>query len=197
MQIRTILKHAWAEIEHDRNYKYSGVLPDEIKRRFAILAGVLELADKEFDNISLAIDLYKKNVAEKTISGDLDIRINTTALREFLKNKFKNVIDKGELTPDFAEGENKIIDELVKFGIKTLGELEKIIPEDYEMKIVGYDDENFLSSIRNFMIISDENRYFKEAWNHNWDGLDNSGILTSYGVDINKLAFDYDLDFIS
>ena len=196
VQIRTILEHAWAEIEHDRNYKYSGVLPDEIKRRFAIIAGVLELADKEFDNISLAIDLYKKSVAEKTNSGDLDISINTTALREFLTNKFKNAIDKGALTPDFAEGENKIIDELDKFGIKTLAELEKIIPKDYGMKVGDYKDENFLSSIRNFMIISDENRYFNEAWNHNWEGLDNTAILTTYGVDVNKLAIDYDLDLL-
>ncbi|WP_188047733.1 GTP pyrophosphokinase [Vibrio vulnificus] len=43
IQIRTILQHAWAEIEHDRNYKFSGKLPDELSRRFKILAGVLEL----------------------------------------------------------------------------------------------------------------------------------------------------------
>ncbi|MCZ7403162.1 MAG: hypothetical protein O8C61_13145 [Candidatus Methanoperedens sp.] len=195
-QIRTILEHAWAEIEHDRNYKYTGVLPDGIKRRFAILAGVLELADKEFDNISLAIDLYKKIVAEKTISGDLDIKINTTALREFLTNKFKNAIEEGAITPDFVEYENEIIDELFKFGIKTLGELEKIIPENYELKIVEYPDHNFISMIRELMIINDENRYFKKVWSNDWNGLTHCALLTSYGVDINELKEKYELTFI-
>ncbi len=39
IQIRTILQHAWAEIEHDRDYKFTGELPINIKRRFRILAG--------------------------------------------------------------------------------------------------------------------------------------------------------------
>ncbi len=196
VQIRTILEHAWAEIEHDRNYKYTGVLPDEIKRRFAILAGVLELADKEFDNISLAIDSYKKLVAEKTKSGDLDIKINTTALREFLMNKFKNTINKG-LEPNFAGGENEIIDELNKFGIKTLGELEKIIPEDLEKKIVDFQGENFIGLIRDIMIINDGNRYFGEAWNGNWTMLERGdNILTSYGINLNELAEKYGLTLV-
>jgi len=42
IQIRTILQHAWAEIEHDRNYKFSGELPDDIKRRFKLIEGTLE-----------------------------------------------------------------------------------------------------------------------------------------------------------
>jgi ppGpp synthetase/RelA/SpoT-type nucleotidyltranferase len=30
IQIRTILEHAWADISHDRNYKFDGVLPPDI-----------------------------------------------------------------------------------------------------------------------------------------------------------------------
>jgi putative GTP pyrophosphokinase len=190
VQIRTILEHAWAEIEHDRNYKYTGVLPDKIKRRFAILAGVLELADREFDSISLAIDSYKKLVSERTKSGDLDIKINTTALREFLKDKFKNAINKG-LEPDFADFEDGIIDELNKFGIKTLGELEKIIPDDLEMKISDFSDENFISLIRDLMIINDAGRYFNDIW-PGWKFRSNiDPILNSYGIDIDELIMNF------
>lgn len=34
IQIRTLLQHVWAEVEHDRSYKFSGVLPNHLKRRF-------------------------------------------------------------------------------------------------------------------------------------------------------------------
>jgi putative GTP pyrophosphokinase len=48
VQVRTILQHAWAEIEHDIQYKSSTTIPVEIRRRFMVLAGMLELADREF-----------------------------------------------------------------------------------------------------------------------------------------------------
>jgi ppGpp synthetase/RelA/SpoT-type nucleotidyltranferase len=45
IQVRTILQHAWAEIEHDIQYKSSVAMPSVIRRRFMSLAGLLEIAD--------------------------------------------------------------------------------------------------------------------------------------------------------
>lgn len=52
IQVRSILRHAWAEIEHDLGYKSSVGVPREIRRRFARMAGLLELADDEFDKLA-------------------------------------------------------------------------------------------------------------------------------------------------
>jgi len=53
VQVRTVLQHAWAEFEHDIRYK--GTISDEhapdLNRRFALAAGLLELADREFSAI--------------------------------------------------------------------------------------------------------------------------------------------------
>lgn len=48
IQIRTVLQHAWAEIEHDLRYKGKVLLTEEVERNFARVAAVLETADLEF-----------------------------------------------------------------------------------------------------------------------------------------------------
>lgn len=52
IQVRSILQHAWASIEHDRGYKPASGLPADQKRAFARIAGLLEIADQEFDRVS-------------------------------------------------------------------------------------------------------------------------------------------------
>lgn len=52
IQIRTILQHAWAEMEHDIQYKSSDEIPTGIRRRFLALAGMIEIADREFPSYS-------------------------------------------------------------------------------------------------------------------------------------------------
>lgn len=48
IQVRTILQHAWAEMEHDIQYKSAMEIPIIFQRRFIALAGLLEIADREF-----------------------------------------------------------------------------------------------------------------------------------------------------
>src|SRR6266446_3741631 len=46
VQVRTIIQHAWSEIDHAISYKRS--IPTELDRRIRTLAALFELADKEF-----------------------------------------------------------------------------------------------------------------------------------------------------
>lgn len=48
IQLRTVLQHAWAEVEHDLGYKADDAVPEAIRRRFGRVASVLEIADQEF-----------------------------------------------------------------------------------------------------------------------------------------------------
>jgi putative GTP pyrophosphokinase len=96
IQIRTILQHAWAEIEHDIQYKAADAIPTEIRRRFMSLAGLLEIADREFQAIQ---DADRKLTTEARASvkrGDLgSVEITADALRAFLD---ENLGPDGRLT---------------------------------------------------------------------------------------------------
>ena len=48
VQVRTILQHAWASLTHDVQYKSERELPATVQRRLTALAGLLELAEREF-----------------------------------------------------------------------------------------------------------------------------------------------------
>lgn len=62
IQIRSILQHAWAEIEHDLGYKSESGIPSDIRRRFARIAGLLELADSEFCGIREQLNSYENKL---------------------------------------------------------------------------------------------------------------------------------------
>ena len=54
IQIRSVLEHAWAEIEHEIVYKSGIKYPDGILRQFAALAGTLKILDSEFLSLRTA-----------------------------------------------------------------------------------------------------------------------------------------------
>ncbi|MDY9925536.1 hypothetical protein [Methanosarcina sp.] len=196
IQIRTILEHSWAEIEHDRNYKFSGILPPEIKRKFSLLSASLELADNEFNNISQLIDALKEEISNKTKAGNIDIPIDSISLRQYLTYKF-GYLDKVEasfgVTKDLS---GDLINELKVMGIKTLKDLEAIIPSDYIDKYIEADfDTNFAGLIRDFLIINYKELYFEKAWNGSWIGIEESSVdmLQKFDIDTDFLIEEYGL----
>lgn len=58
LQVRTILQHAWADINHELSYKNAFKLPRRWQRDFARLAAVLEEADRDFELIARGLDEY-------------------------------------------------------------------------------------------------------------------------------------------
>ena len=84
IQIRSILQHAWAEIEHDLGYKSTLAVPKQIRRRFSRLAGLLEIADAEFDQIRYSLQLYEKEVPGQIIAAPETVLINKASLNSLI-----------------------------------------------------------------------------------------------------------------
>jgi putative GTP pyrophosphokinase len=68
IQVRSILQHAWAEIEHDLGYKKKNAIPAPIRRRFSRLAGLLELADNEFVHIRNELSDYTNSMTQMILA---------------------------------------------------------------------------------------------------------------------------------
>lgn len=193
VQVRTLLQHAWAEIEHDRNYKFSGVLPKEIKRRFYLVAGVLELMDNEFDKLSRDIDEYAKSMQKAVSKGDYNLGIDSKSVEQYVLKKFdgiKNVrpCNDGIIVTD------KVVEELVRFGYKTIQELDDDINSC--KNICEYKD-TYIGLLRNLMMLKDCRKYFEKAFYGNWGSIDKTCVafLRENGVeDIDNYLREYEID---
>ncbi|HEV7646482.1 MAG TPA: hypothetical protein VGO50_21285 [Pyrinomonadaceae bacterium] len=88
VQSRTILQHAWAEMEHDIQYKSADVIPISIKRKFVVLAGMLEMADREFQAIQDEDEELRSLARTNVEEGKLeDVEITPDALKSYLDKK--------------------------------------------------------------------------------------------------------------
>lgn len=85
VQVRTVLQHAWAEIEHDIRYKSTSTIPQAISRRFMTLAGLLEIADREFEAIQKEDASIRANARTLIEAGRLaEVEVTSDALRAYL-----------------------------------------------------------------------------------------------------------------
>ena len=186
IQVRTILQHAWAEIEHDRNYKYGGVLPSEIQRCFNLLAGSLELVDDQFEQLSNRIEKYSADVVAMTKTGNLNIPINSMSVIQYLSQKFGDLIT---ITSLNNEQSFFMIDELDSMEIEYLSDLEKILPVNLKQLAVAYKDHNYLSFVRLILILHDPKKYFEQAWNEHFTSFAKEylQLLHSFGLNIEEL----------
>ena len=141
IQIRTILQHAWSAIHHDIGYKSDFGVPREIKRQFARLAGLLELADDEFVRARDNMVCYTDDVRKRIIVDDAnDVAINTISLNEYVLHN-KNMQKLIEEIASIAGAEISYIDpegyiaQLEFLGIKNLGDIEHMIKQNYDLAI--------------------------------------------------------------
>lgn len=85
IQIRTVLQHAWAEVEHDLGYKATHAVPDVIRRRFARIASLLELADQEFSSIRADLHQYQARVRGELREHRSEVAVDVVSLAELVR----------------------------------------------------------------------------------------------------------------
>ena len=191
IQVHTILEYAWSEIQHDRNYKFSGKLPLDVSRKFHLLAGSLDLLDLNFDELCEKVDNYESYVIDNINFGKLEnIDLNTISLGVLLSNKFK---DK-KLVSEFEEEDYlKIANLLGITDFKKMGEIIDSFPfEEYIKVQIGI---SFSDLMRDILIITFGDKFFEMGEKNKLEkyysnvlfGEEESKFFLEKGVDLKKI----------
>jgi ppGpp synthetase/RelA/SpoT-type nucleotidyltranferase len=119
IQVRSILQHAWAEIEHDLGYHNSGAVPRTVRRGFSRLAGLLEIADDEFQRLRTTVEAYQSTVDAKITSAPDTIALDRDSIAALIRS-------------------NSVIAEFDDFIVDSLG---AVLLEPFDDEVGEYPDE--------------------------------------------------------
>ncbi|MBR1478086.1 MAG: hypothetical protein IJ608_09030 [Lachnospiraceae bacterium] len=138
IQIKTILQHSWAEIEHDLGYKVEVEVPRSIRRSFSRAASLLETTDIIFSEIKEELEAYSAKVRESIRNETLDeLYFDRITLTEFTAHnkKYRELLEKiaGITNAHITEGSTENQLPLIEFlNIHTLEDMIHLIDEEGE-----------------------------------------------------------------
>ena len=81
VQLRSVLQHAWAEVEHGLGYKAHYEVPAPFRRRLARVAGLLELADAEFLELRRSKERYDAEMRDLEALASEDVALDAQSLQ--------------------------------------------------------------------------------------------------------------------
>jgi ppGpp synthetase/RelA/SpoT-type nucleotidyltranferase len=132
IQVRSLLEHAWAEIEHEVCYKSGMQFDAAYLRRFSALAGALEILDSQFVALRSERDRLIDLMKMRYESGDdLDLELNPARLAAVLAALRPTATgwlsaSLGQQRLPFATAAS-CVDALAYAGIQTARELRNVI----------------------------------------------------------------------
>ena len=132
IQMRTVLQHAWANMNHDTGYKSGVEVPREYLRNLNRLAGMLELADEQLSIIRNELAEYRRRVQALVASGNLsEVPLDGDTFKSYLEIDPFGPLTRKIAAVNQAEIQNvSLMNWLPVFkglGFNTLGDIDNLI----------------------------------------------------------------------
>jgi ppGpp synthetase/RelA/SpoT-type nucleotidyltranferase len=183
IQVRTILQHAWAEIEHDIQYKSVEALPVDIGQRFMALAGMIEIGDREFQAIADAHEQVRNDAAISFAQGRLDeVELTPDTLKAYLD---KDYGPDGRMRDWSYEWTTRL---LKRFGFVNLQQLDECVgayDDDAVSRAVWGARQGQLTRLELVVLAAIGPERFKTL--HPWAGSDITWFEPGVDKDIDRL----------
>jgi ppGpp synthetase/RelA/SpoT-type nucleotidyltranferase len=177
LQVRTLAQHLWSEMSHDTAYKTVGEgIPPSMKRRVNLMAGQIEVADREFDRIGAespntlegsALTLLERHYYRLSTRRP-DIRLTLEILRKLLP-------DLG-LPPEHFAPEGALHRFLSEHETALAAAYER--PESVEMSSLAHQPEALLLYER---LMRDE-LGTRRSWNTNFPEKELERLAAFFGI---------------
>lgn len=186
IQVRTILQHAWAQMTHDKIYKYRGNISKKLLRQVNLLAGLLEIADNEFVRLEKEVSLLSCETNETSTQN-----INELTLLNYMHNKFDF------MNYAYFKNVDDILIELKEYGIITLDDFENLISEKILNIIKKYGRSFCLDGIvHQILIMNDPEKFYSLKSSKKKISKRYKEIYEEYGLDMNYICKKYNLEII-
>tara|TARA_B110001469_G_scaffold54132_1_gene52240 strand:+ start:7992 stop:8981 length:990 start_codon:yes stop_codon:yes gene_type:complete len=118
LQIRTVLMHAWAEIEHNLAYKSELQTPKQFRRKLHRISAKLEEADEQFEELKKESEEYQNQLLDEAKNNkpviENNTELNIDSLQAFMDSNFPKRI-KG------LDSTGKLLNQMVEYNISLKG----------------------------------------------------------------------------
>jgi putative GTP pyrophosphokinase len=135
IQVRTVLQHAWAVMDHKLRYKGVADAPAQLARRLFRLSGLLELADDEFAALRNLSEAHREAANKSVAQNLLEIPIDADSIRAYFDSS-STAIAIEEVATGAGFGTSKGQDETTitllanlssKFRLESIHQLDQIL----------------------------------------------------------------------
>lgn len=132
LQIRTVLMHAWAEVEHKLKYKNKASVPAVISRKFSTISGMFENIDIQFQEMRKQVSEYVTESAEKVkdVTKDDKLEINHETLKLYLRENHSKLVGVPTKPPKYEGQYSVVAGELKQAGYRYISELDRDLRKD-------------------------------------------------------------------
>ncbi|NUY82707.1 hypothetical protein HUK80_17525 [Flavobacterium sp. MAH-1] len=129
IQVRTVLMHAWAEIEHNLAYKNEAQTPEQFRRKLYRISAKLEEADEQFEDLKKESEEYRRELHNRKSDFYKDAELNIDSLQAFMDSNFpkrkKDIESTGVLLNELIS-HNISLSDLAEAWIKVKPHFSKI-----------------------------------------------------------------------